>query len=114
MLVFLSMIHYFNFRYLIPVFICLNYYRVEIVLDKKVFRQKYHSINKLLSVTVNQEVLNLEKMLDSLIMKINVAIKTFENKDVMVLSKCWLEILSETRAFTDFVVESYQDISKKI
>lgn len=94
------------------IFLFTNY-RVEIELDKKVFKQKYYSIYKLLNVTVNQEILNLEKMLDSLHTQLNIAKKTFENNDVVELSKCWSETLSETNAFIDFVVESYKDIRKK-
>jgi hypothetical protein len=67
-----------------------------------------------LNVTTNQEILNLEKILDSLHTKLNVAKKVFEKKDVTELSKCWFEILSETNFFIDFVVESYQDIRKNI
>lgn len=95
------------------IFLFTNY-RVEIELDKRVFKQKYYSIFKLLNVTVSQEILNLEKMLDSLHTKLNVSKKTFENNDVVKLSKCWSEILLETNAFIDFVVESYNDIRKKL
>lgn len=96
-----------------PLIFLITYYRVETELDKKIFKQKYHSICKLLNVTVSQEILNLEKMLDSLHTKLNVAKKTFEKNDVVELSKCWSEILSDTNAFIDFAVESYKDIRKK-
>jgi len=103
------MINYFN----CPLIFSITYYRVEIELDKKIFKQKYYSIYKLLNVTVSQEILNLEKIMDSLHTKLNAAKKTFEKNDVVELSKCWSEILSETNAFIDFVVESYTDIRKK-
>ncbi|XP_050057142.1 uncharacterized protein LOC114122403 [Aphis gossypii] len=83
---------------------------VEVELDKKILKQKYYSIYNLLNVTTNQEILNLEKILDSLQTKLNIAKKIFEKKDIVALSKCWSEILSETTSFIDFVVESYQDI----
>ncbi|KAF0767286.1 DUF4455 domain-containing protein [Aphis craccivora] len=83
---------------------------VEVELDKKILKQKYYSIYNLLNVTTNQEILNLEKIFDSLQTKLNIAKKTFEKKDIVALSKCWSEILSETTSFIDFVVESYQDI----
>lgn len=104
-MLYLSTINYFNTRLLI-------YYRVEVELDKKMLKQKYYSIYNLLNVTTNQEILNLEKVLDSLHTKINIAKKIFEKKDIVALSKCWSEILSETTSFIDFVVESYQDIRK--
>ncbi|KAE9527257.1 hypothetical protein AGLY_012955 [Aphis glycines] len=83
---------------------------VEVELDKKILKQKYYSIYNLLNVTTNQEILNLEKILDSLQTKLNIAKKIFEKKDIVALSKCWSEILSETTSFIDFVIESYQDI----
>jgi len=101
----LFLIDDFNIRVLI-------YNRVEVELDKKILKQKYYSIYNLLNVTTNQEILNLEKIFDSLQTKLNIAKKTFEKKDIVALSKCWSEILSETTSFIDFVVESYQDIRK--
>lgn len=89
-------------------------YRLEADLNKKVCKKKHITINKLVDVTVNQEILNLEKMMDSLRTKLNVVEKAFEKQDVGEMSKFWSEMLLETKVFVDFLFESYRDISTKI
>lgn len=86
---------------------------MEVELNKRLLRQDYHTINKLLDDSVNQETLNLGKMLDILNGKLSVAEKTFENNDVVESSKRWSEILLETKNFVDFALESYRDLSKE-
>lgn len=88
-------------------------YRLEIELDKKVFRQKFNAINKLMSVSVNQEILNLDKMADSLHEKLDLVRKTLKKKgDVKGSSRRWSEMLEEARGYIDFLLESYCDLSK--
>lgn len=64
--------------------------------------------------TINQEILNLDKMMASLRKKLNVAEKAFKNNNVDESSKIWWEILSETKMFVNFLLESYTDLSKNI
>lgn len=85
---------------------------MEINFDKKVYIQKCYSINKLMHTTVNQEILNLEKSIDSLHRTLHNVEKTFEKGNVEESSKCWSEMLSEIRIFIGYMVESYNDISK--
>lgn len=85
---------------------------LEIEFDKKICKQNYNSINKLMHVTVNQEFLNLEKTIDSLYVTLKGVKNTFDKGDVEEWSKCWSEILSETNVFIGFMLESYSDISK--
>lgn len=87
---------------------------MEVELNKRLLRQDYHTINKLLDDSVNQETLNLGKMLDSLNEKLSVAEKTFDKNDVVESSKRWSEILLETKNFVDFALESYRDLSKEL
>lgn len=65
-----------------------------------------------MDVSIDQEFLNLYKIKDSLHAKLNVVEKTFKKGDVKESAKCWSEMLTETRDFMNFVLESYCDISK--
>lgn len=85
-----------------------------IELDKKKLSQKHSLINKLMIATVNQEILNLDKTIDSLRKKLHLVEKTFKKNDTVESSKCWSEILSETKVFMGFLLESYNDLSKSI
>lgn len=85
---------------------------MEIELDKKILKEKHYAINRIMNVTVNQEILNMEKMIDGLHTKLRLVEKTFEKDDVAELSKRWSELLLETQAFVDYFFESYRDISK--
>lgn len=67
-----------------------------------------------MSVTVNQEILNLEKTIDGLHRKLSHVEKTFEKDNVTELSRCWSAILMETQDFADYFFESYRDLSKNI
>lgn len=84
---------------------------MEYELRKKTCKQKHITINKLLDVTVNQEILNLEKIMDSMRTKLNVVEKAFEKGDVGETSKLCSEMLSETKEFIDILFESHRDIS---
>lgn len=90
----------------------LYFYRLEIELEKKEFKQKYHTINKLIDINTDREYLNLYKMRDDLRVKLNDVEETFRGDDVKRSAKCWSEMLTETKCFIDFLVESYRDISK--
>jgi hypothetical protein len=65
-----------------------------------------------MKVTVNQEILNLEKMIDSLHTDLRHVEETFGKDDIAELSKRWSQLLAETQAFVDYFFESYRDISK--
>lgn len=84
---------------------------MKIELDKKALSQKYISINKLIIATVSQEILNLDKMMASLQKQLYLVEKTFKKDNVVESSKCWSEMLSKTKAFMDFLLESYIDLS---
>lgn len=88
--------------------------RLEVELDKKVLSQKYLSINKLMIATINQEILNLDKIMASLHEKLRIIENTFKNNDIVESSKSWSIVLSETKVFIDFLLESYNDLSKNI
>ncbi|XP_025417001.1 uncharacterized protein LOC112688152 isoform X2 [Sipha flava] len=83
---------------------------VEIELDKKILIRKYYAINRIMKVTVNQEILNLEKMIDSLHTDLRHVEETFGKDDIAELSKRWSQLLAETQAFVDYFFESYRDI----
>ncbi|VVC38361.1 Hypothetical protein CINCED_3A023370 [Cinara cedri] len=83
---------------------------INIELDKKVLKQKLSVIHKLINVTVNQEILNLDKMLDDLRTQLQVVKITYEKEDFVNLSKCWPEILSKMKNFVDFLLETHLDI----
>lgn len=87
-------------------------FRVEIEFDTKIYKQKCHSINKLMHSTVNQEILKLEKTMDSLHTTLHNVEKTFEMNNVEESSKCWSEMLSIIKPFIGYMIESYIDISE--
>lgn len=65
-----------------------------------------------MDVGIEREYLNLYKMRDALRVKLNDVEETFRKDDVKRSAKCWSEMLTETKGFIDFLVESYRDISK--
>lgn len=71
-----------------------------------------NAINKLLDVSIRQEYTNLDNKMAFLDEKLRALEIIFENNDVAEASKCWSEILPETRIFVGFLLESYRDISK--
>lgn len=87
---------------------------MEVELEKKVLTQKFFSINKLMVVTVNQEILNLDNNMAYLRDKLNNIEKTFKNNNVVESSKSWSKLLSETKVFTNFLLESHNDLSRNI
>lgn len=87
---------------------------MEHIVCKKVLFEKQRTIHKLLDITIKQEYTNLEEKLEKLRKKVNFIEPIFEENNVNKLSKCWSELLVETNGFIDFVLESYQDISKNI
>lgn len=91
----------------------LLFCRLEVELEKKEFKQKYQTINKLIDVGIEREYLNLYKMRDALRVKLNDLEETFRKDDVKGSAKRWSEMLTDTKGFVDFFVESYRDISKK-
>jgi len=95
------------------VFSCNNY-RLDIELRKKVCKQTYYSINKLVNIAVGRDVSKLEKNMDFLRAKLH-DVKTVLGKgEINESSRCWSEMLSETKAFMGFVLQSFRDISKHI
>lgn len=85
---------------------------VESIIRKKVLTEKNNAINKLLDASIRQEYTNLDDKMVFLYEKLSFLEKAFENNDVAESSKCWSEILLETRTFIKFLLESYRDISK--
>lgn len=88
------------------------YNRLMHELDKKELSQKHSLINKLMISTVHQEILSLDKTIDALRKKLHLVEKTFKKNNTVESSKCWSEILTETKVFMDFLLESYTDLSK--
>lgn len=84
---------------------------MDIELDKKVFKDNYNAINRLMNTTASQEILNLDKMLNSVRAQLQVFGKTFEKENVVESTKRWAELLLSTNAFVDFLLESHVDIS---
>jgi len=91
--------------------LCGNY-RLDVEITKKEFKYKYDSYTRLLNIAVCQDILKLERDMDYLRIKLRAVNTVFEKKDVKESSKCWSEMLSETKKFMDFLLNSFHDISK--
>lgn len=84
---------------------------MDIELDKKVFKDKYYAINRLMNTTASREILNLDQMLNSLRAQLQVFGKTFEKENVVESTNRWSELLLSTHATVDFLLETHVDIS---
>lgn len=65
-----------------------------------------------MGVGIDGEYVNLYKMKGALLAKLNEVEETFKKDDTKESAKRWSEMLTETKSFIDYLVESYRDISE--
>lgn len=88
-----------------------NKCRLEDERNKKKFINAYNFNKKLLHIALNQDMLNLKRKMDFLRIKLNNVKTVLKKDDVKESSKCWSEMLLETKNFMDFLLESFHHIS---